>query len=257
LRESVSVGDDMAIIAHDDVRYSSPFHRHAEGQLLYAVSGVVSVTTERGTWVVPPNRAVWLPPNMEHRTSSPSAVQFRSLLIGGKGIDRLPGECMVIEVSPLLRELILKLNELAATDERREMAVSVIRMLLAELPFAPMQTLNLPMPEDRELARFCETVRGDLSDDLSIAEAAMALKMSRATFMRLFRRETGMSFGRWRQQARMLDALVLLAEGRGILDVAFECGYESPSAFSAAFRRSLGQSPRSYFRSIRNSAGAE
>ena len=85
----------------------------------------------------------------------------------------------------------------------------------------------------------------------------MALKMSRATFMRLFRRETKMSFGKWRQQARMLNALLLLAEGRSILDVALECGYESPSAFSAAFRRSLGQPPKSYFRSIRNSTGAE
>jgi AraC-like DNA-binding protein len=257
LRQGVSVGDDMAIIAHDDVRYSSPRHSHAEAQLLYAVSGVVSVTTERGTWVVPPNRAVWLPPNVEHTTSSHSAVRFRSLLIGGKGIDRLPSECMVIEVSPLMRELILKLNEFAATDERREMAAAVIRLLLAELPFTPMQALNLPMPKNRELVRFCEAVRGDLSGDLAIEDAAMALGMSRATFMRLFQRETGMSFGRWRQQARMLNALLLLAEGRSILNVALECGYESPSAFSAAFRRSLGQPPKSYFRSSRNSTGAE
>ncbi|QNH13089.1 MULTISPECIES: helix-turn-helix transcriptional regulator [unclassified Xanthomonas] len=247
MKDGVNVTDAIAVIAHDGPRYTSGKHRHAQAQLLYAISGVISVTTERGTWVVPPSRAVWLPPHMEHTTATHSGIRFRSLLIGGKDIAGLPDECMVVEVTPLLRELILKLAELAGKHASNDMAVAVIRLLLMELSFLPAQALNLPAPRHPGLTRLCEGVRGDPSGEMSIVEAAATLNMSRATFIRAFQRETGMSFGRWRQQARMLHALTLLADGRGILGIALECGYDSPSAFSAAFRRSLGRSPSDYF----------
>ncbi|NTF44960.1 AraC family transcriptional regulator [Agrobacterium rhizogenes] len=249
LQSGVSVTDDVAVIAHDDHRFSSPKHSHHQAQLLYAVSGVISLTTSSGTWVVPPSRAVWLPPNLEHVTTSHTSVQFRSLLIDAESDAALPKDCMVVEVTPLLRELILRLAELVGQPDRREMANGVIRLLLLELSFLPAQPLNLPMPTHAALAEFCEGMRKDLARELAIEQAASALHMSRATFMRLFQRETGLSFGKWRQQARMLKALALLAEGKSVLTVALECGYDSPSAFSAMFRRSLGRAPRDYFQS--------
>ncbi|WP_197701056.1 AraC family transcriptional regulator [Paracoccus aminovorans] len=248
LQAAQEVTDSVAVVSHDGQRYSSPRHTHPRAQLLYAIKGVISVTTDNGTWVVPPSRAVWLPANTEHETSSRSSVQFRCLMIDTGNIPNLPDECMVVDVTPLLRELILKLAELAAhREENRKMADAVVRLLLLELSFSPVRALNLPMPQHHELAQLCESARNDLPNRISIDTAASALHMSRATFMRLFQRETGMSFGRWYQQARMLNALSLLAEGRGILDVAFECGYDSPSAFSAMFRRSLGCAPSTYF----------
>ncbi|WP_267549171.1 helix-turn-helix domain-containing protein [Rhizobium rhizogenes] len=249
MQSGVSVTDDVAVIAHDDHRFSSPKHSHHQAQLLYAVSGVISLTTSSGTWVVPPSRAVWLPPNLEHVTTSHTSVQFRSLLIDAESDAALPKDCMVVEVTPLLRELILRLAELVGQPDRPEMANGVIRLLLLELSFLPAQPLNLPMPTHTALAEFCHWMRKDLARELSIEQAAQQLHMSRATFMRLFQRETGLSFGKWRQQARMLKALTLLAERKGILDVALECGYDSPSAFSAMFRRSLGRAPRDYFQS--------
>jgi AraC-like DNA-binding protein len=249
LQFGVSVTEDVAVITHDQHRFSSPRHSHRQAQLLYAVNGVISLTTDSGTWVVPPSRAVWLPPNLEHVTTSHASVQFRSLLIDTESNAALPKECMVVEVTPLLRELILKLTDLVGKPDGREMADAVIRLLLLELSFLPAQPLNLPLPKHVALAEFCNGIRDDLARELSIEQAALELHMSRATFMRLFQRETGLSFGRWRQQARMLKALTLLAEGRSILDVALECGYDSPSAFSAMFRRSLGRSPRDYFQS--------
>ena len=243
----VSVTEDVAVIAHDDHHFSSPKHSHHQAQLLYAVSGVISLTTGSGTWVVPPSRAVWLPPNLEHITTSHTSVQFRSLLIDVESHAGLPKDCMVVEVTPLLRELILRLAELVDKSDRREMADAVIRLLLLELSFLPAQPLNLPKPMHAALAEFCEGMCKDLARELSIEQAARQLHMSRATFMRLFQRETGLSFGKWRQQARMLKALALLAEGKSVLDVALECGYDSPSAFSAMFRRSLGRAPRDYF----------
>lgn len=244
-----SVTEDVAVIAHDQNRFSSPRHSHQQAQLLYAVNGVISLTTDSGTWVVPPSRAVWLPPNLEHTTASHTNVQFRSLLIDLESHATLPKECMVVEVTPLLRELILRLAGLVDKPERREMADAIIRLLLLELSFLPAQPLNLPMPRHASLAEFCDGMRNNLARELSIEQAARALHMSRATFMRLFQRETGLSFGQWRQQARVLKALTLLAEGKSILAVALECGYDSPSAFSAMFRRSLGRSPRDYFQS--------
>lgn len=249
LQFGVSVTEDVAVITHDQHRFSSPRHSHHQAQLLYAVNGVVSLTTDSGTWVVPPSRAVWLPPNLEHVTTSHASVQFRSLLIDVESNETLPKECMVVEVTPLLRALIIRLTELVGKSDRWEMADAVIRLLLLELNFLPAQPLNLPMPKHAGLAEFCDRMRKDLARELSIEQAAGALHMSRATLMRLFQRETGLSFGRWRQQARMLKALTLLAEGKSVLDVALECGYDSPSAFSAMFRRSLGRSPRDYFQS--------
>lgn len=249
LQFGVSVTEDVAVITHDQHRFSSPRHSHRQAQLLYAVNGVISLTTDSGTWVVPPSRAVWLPPNLEHVTTSHTSVQFRSLLIDTESNAALPKECMVVEVTPLLRELILRLADIVGKPDGREIADAVIRLLLLELSFLPAQPLNLPLPKHVALAEFCNGIRDDLARELSIEQAALELHMSRATFMRLFQRETGLSFGRWRQQARMLKALTLLAEGRSILDVALECGYDSPSAFSAMFRRSLGRSPRDYFQS--------
>ncbi|MGG6892908.1 MULTISPECIES: AraC family transcriptional regulator [Rhizobium] len=250
MRSGTRVTDAVAVISHDDHRFSSPKHSHPQAQLLYAVSGVISLTTDSGTWVVPPSRAVWLPPNLEHVTASHTSVQFRSLLIDIGDNDALPKACTVVEVTPLLRELILRLTNFAAKPDGQEMVEAVIRLLLLELTFLPAQPLNLPLPRHPALAAFCATMRDNLASASSIEEAAAALHMSRATLMRLFQRETDLSFGQWRQQARMLKALALLAEGRSILDVALECGYDSPSAFSAMFRRSLGRSPRNYFQSL-------
>lgn len=247
MKNGVSITNEIAVLAHDGHRFSGARHSHEQAQLLYAVSGVVSIKTEEGTWIVPPSRAVWLPPRLEHETSSRAGVQFRSLLIDTSGIHGLPEECMVVEITPLLRELILKFADLAETPGSRDRTEAVVRLFLMELSFQPAQPLSLPAPKQPDLARLCAKMREDLAVSIPIKEAAAMLHMSRATFMRLFRRETGMSFGHWRQQARMLDALVLLADGRSILEVALECGYSSPSAFSAMFRRSLGCPPSAYF----------
>ncbi|MCG6203486.1 helix-turn-helix transcriptional regulator [Rhodopseudomonas sp. HC1] len=247
MKQGLAVTDTIAVIVQDGPRYASPWHRHDRAQLLYAKSGVLSVTTADGTWVVPPSRAVWLPAHLEHATASHAGVRFRSLLIEAAGTPGLPDTCRVVEVTPLLRELILKLAALADRGDRKDMAEAVSRVLMMELSFLPTQALGLPLPRHAGLAALCETIRKDLARDMAVEEAASLLHMSRASFMRLFQRETGMSFGRWRQQARMQHALVLLAEGESIVDVAFGCGYDSPSAFSAAFRRTLGRSPSTYF----------
>ena len=119
--------------------------------------------------------------------------------------------------------------------------------MLHELSCLPVEPLNLPQPHHPELARLCDQLRQAPATPLTLEQAAATLHTSRASFMRRFRRETGMSFGRWRQQARLLHALTRLAAGQSVLAVALECGYDSPSAFAAMFRRTLGQPPSGYF----------
>ncbi|WP_322514501.1 helix-turn-helix transcriptional regulator [Rhodopseudomonas palustris] len=242
-----AVTDHVAVLSQDAPRFASLRHSHSQAQLIYAISGVVSVTTADGTWVVPPSRAVWVPAGIEHDTRSHSAVQFRALLVESSEAKGLPVVCTAIEVTPLLRELILRLAVIADAPGRKEFRCAVTQLLLLELARLPVEPLSLPTPSHAQLARFCDQIRGEPARSIALVDAARALHMSRASLMRLFQRETGMSFLRWRQQARLLHALSLLAEGQSVLNVALACGYDSPSAFSAMFRRSLGRSPSAYF----------
>lgn len=244
-----AVTDQIALFRQDaDQRFTCVSHTHAEAQLIYAVSGVVAVTTALGTWVVPPSRAVWVPAGIEHETRSHAAVQFRALLIDPAEAPGLPAACAVVAVTPLLRELILRLTALSETPGEAAFSAAVTRLLLLELAFLPVEPLGLPRPRHTALARFCAALADDPARALPLDEAAAALHMSRSSFMRLFQRETGLTFGHWRQQSRLLLALALLAEGQSVLTVALSCGYDSPSAFSAMFRRALGAAPSDYFR---------
>ncbi|MEN5248211.1 AraC family transcriptional regulator [Brucella pseudintermedia] len=236
----------LSALAQDDTSFAGPPHRHQDAQLIYARSGVVSVTTESGTWVVPPNRAVWVPPMVEHATRSHGPVQFRTIFVRSDAARSLPPSCGVVEVSPLLRELILRLVELQ-DQPVTSFVQRISELLLEELTFLPAEPLNLPMPLDQRFRNLCEALQAEPDTELSLDDAADRTGMSRRSFMRHFERETGMTYGRWRQQARLLAALPALAAGMPVVTVALDCGYQSASAFAATFKRSLGRSPASYF----------
>jgi AraC-like DNA-binding protein/mannose-6-phosphate isomerase-like protein (cupin superfamily) len=240
-------------IARDEaLGFDGRSHRHAMGQLIYAVSGVVSVTTEAGTWVMPPNRAVWVPAGVEHSTRSHGPVKFRALFVPAGADVGLPDQSSVTDVSPLLRQLILRAAESLVTPRSEIYAGRLCWLLLQELRTVPVLPLHLPAPQHPALAGLCARLRSEPALDFGLEAAAVQVGMSRRTFMRLFLAETGMTFGRWRQQARVLASLPMLASGKSILNVALDCGYQSPSAFSTMFRRLLAKSPREYFRQMEN-----
>ncbi|QWK81326.1 MULTISPECIES: AraC family transcriptional regulator [Brucella/Ochrobactrum group] len=240
----------VTAIAQDDTAFSRTSHRHEDAQLIYARSGIVTVSTKTGHWVVPPNRAVWVPAMIEHATRSHGPVEFRTLFIRPEAIETLPSICGVVEVSPLLRELILRMIELQVKAlNATPFAQRVCELLLEELTFLPTEPLNLPMPTSQRLSKLCFALEAEPNTTLSIEEAAAQSGMSRRSFMRHFERETGMTYGRWRQQLRMLKALPQLAAREPIVSIALDCGYQSASAFSATFKRSLGRLPSDYFNS--------
>jgi AraC-like DNA-binding protein len=223
-------------------------HGHERAQLLYAVSGTMRVTTSDGSWVVPPLRALWIPAAMRHEIRMCGAVAMRTLYIDPAAAPWSARDCAVIEVSPLLRELIL-----AAMAEPIEYATDgraglIMSLLLEELRRADTAPLRVPMPKDRRLLALCRALLERPESDLTLEAWAERAHASSRTLSRLFQRETGMSFGAWRQQVRLAEALSRLALGQSVALVARGLGYASASAFTAMFRRALGATPGLYLR---------
>jgi len=225
-----------------------PSHAHKRGQLLYAATGVVAVTTAGGSWVVPPRRALWIPPGVAHEVCMNGTVSTRSAYVRRETAARLglPGRCRVIEVSPLLHALLLEAVDLPAEYDLDGRDGRVMALLLDEIAAAPALPLNAPLPADPRLARLCRALLQAPALEIDIDAMAHKAGMSRRSFTRLFRAQTGMSFGLWRQQACLLAALTRLGRGEPVTRVAAELGYGSASAFAAAFRRALGVPPSRY-----------
>ena len=223
-------------------------HSHERGQVIYATSGVMRVGTAQGTWVVPPQRALWIPPGVRHEIRMSGAVAMRTLYIAANtAAAALPASCQVIEVSDLLRALILAAMEEPVDYDAGSRGEAVAQLLLHELRAVPALPLHLPLPQDARLQAVCRRLQEHLSDDVDIETLARAAAMSSRSLARLFQRETGMGFQAWRQQARLAEALARLSSGKPVALVASDLGYASPAAFTAMFRRSLGTTPGKYF----------
>jgi AraC-like DNA-binding protein len=222
-------------------------HRHLRAQLVHASAGVMTVTTAGGAFVVPPERGVWMPAGVEHRIDARTAVAMRTLYVAAAHTAGLPVEVCVVQVTPLLHELILAAvaggNHYPA-DSPQARVVAVILDQIRALPVAP---LSLPAPQDPRLRRVTAALHADPASALGLADWARLAGASERTLARLFEAETGMSFRAWRQQLRLLRALEQLAAGTPVTRVALDLGYESTSAFSAMFRRVLGTAPTRYF----------
>lgn len=224
-----------------------PPHRHLRHQLLYGVSGAMSVRVTEGEWIVPPLRAVWIPADTEHAVAARGPLAMRTLYLHPGTRADVPSGCRVVEVTPLLRELVVRAVERRELlrDDRRD--VRLVAMILDEMRTLPVTPVHLPQPRDPRLLRVTEALRREPADDRTLAAWAGVAGSSARTLARLFVAQTGMSFGQWRRQARLLAALEGLATGKSVKRVAIETGYASSSAFVAMFRRALGTTPARYF----------
>ncbi len=232
------------------VRYPDGFvldaHAHTWSQLLYASTGVMVVETERGSWVVPPLRAVWLKGNTVHRITMRGEVSMHTVYFDDRAGTPLAKTC-VVEVKPLLRELLVYCaarGKLDAHVPHEGRLAGLLVDLVAELETVP---LALPMPRDGRAVRVARAIKRDPGGDSTPAALARGAGASERTIERLFVHETGMTLGRWRKQARLLHALTLLAERMPVTEVALEVGYASPSAFISMFKDALGRTPSRYF----------
>jgi AraC-like DNA-binding protein len=218
-------------------------HTHRRGQLLHAAKGVIAVSTPHGAWVAPPERAVWIPEGTPHTTRTVGSVSTQSVMIAPGISASLGRTCRVIGVSPLLAVLLSEAVALPLAYDEEGRDGQVMRLLVMEIEHAPVMPLAVPFPAHSRLATLCQAFLERPDARSLIDDWADALAMNRRTFTRLFRRETGMSFVQWRQQACLAVALPLLAAGERVTSVALDLGYDSPASFSTMFRRALGVPP--------------
>ncbi len=224
-------------------------HTHQRGQFAYAACGVITVFTRQGNWVVPPQRAIWVPAGVPHEMSMNGPVTMLNTYVRQPAATRLglPAHCQVFGVSTLLRQLLLRARDVPALYAEGSREGYLMSLLLHEIADMPALSLNAPLHSEPRLARACQHLLAQPALDTGFDDMARQVGMSRRTFTRLFRQHTGISFVAWRQQACLMAAVVRLGNGEAITRVATDLGYSSPSAFTSVFRRVLGAAPSQYF----------
>lgn len=245
-RQNDPVGDGFAVRSLG-VTYSDGHrlerHTHPWGQLIYAVSGVMRVVTDEGAYLVPPTRAVWAPALTEHAITMKGRVAMRTLYIAPHVMGGLAPRVAVLEVRPLLRELILYLlaeQMIRDEDARGQRLVGLLADLIGE---AAPQDLWLPLPRDRRALALAEAIQATPDDRRGLGALAGDAGASLRTLQRLFAAQTGFSLDAWRQKARLVHAAAALATGAPVTTAALDCGYDSTSAFIASFKRQFGVTP--------------
>jgi AraC-like DNA-binding protein len=223
--------------------YETAPHRHARCQFSYASAGVMMVTSDRGVWVVPPDRALWVPAGMVHDVRMVSRVSTMTVWIDQAPALRMPNRCQVFNVSPLMRQLLEETVNFTAGAYAEARGRLITALLLNELEVLPRLPFRLPFPKNSKLATLCQNFLRNPTPHETIDDWSAALHVSRRTFTRLFRQETGLSFSNWRQHACLLAALPRLAAGESITSIAIDVGYNSPAAFATMFKRLQGVPP--------------
>jgi AraC-like DNA-binding protein len=225
-----------------------PAHRHRRSQLLFAERGTMVVETAQGTWMVPPSQAVWIPAGVSHGITMLGHVSTRSIYLDPTAAAGMPEQCQVVGVSPLLRELLIAAVDLPAEYEPDSRAGRIMGLLLDEVRVTEVLPLSLPMPAHASLATRCRRFIARPAARETIDLWCRDLAMSRRTFTRLFRAETGLAFTAWQRRACLLWALPRLLRGERVTTIAFDLGYSSPAAFATMFKQLVGSTPDIYRR---------
>jgi len=226
-------------------------HDHWRAQLFHIESGSVTVETDRGSFVVPPERALWMPSGVMHATIYHQRTTQRYLYFRPEIVSHLPRTPSVIRLSPLLHELIEAFMAYPRDYDVHGPAGRLAAVILDQLAAERAAPLHLPMPGSDRLRRAVTELVADPARGDSLAEVARRAALSEHSFERHFRSETGLSYRAWLRQARLMKAVEWLSLGASVGDVAHRLGYEGPSAFVAGFRKAFGVTPGRYFDEIR------
>ncbi len=241
------VDGPVVIVAagHHHGELASRPHHHARGQLFGSLRGLLSVGVENGVWIVPAIHAVWLPPHQLHSGRSHGPFHGWSAYVAEAACKDLPPRACTIRTSGLLREAVLRASTWAAGPLDAANA-RVAGVILDEIRSLPVEPLGLPLPQDARLQRIARALIADPADDRDLERWADWAAVSSRTLSRRFVSETGFHFTAWRQRARLMRSLEMLAAGLPVTTVALDLGYSTASAFIALFRRSFGETPAAY-----------
>lgn len=227
--------------------YDGYMHSHARAQFLYAASGSMRLTFNRGCWIIPPKRAVWLPAGYVHQTGGIGQLEMRTLYIDPV-IDfvSLPKAPRMLRVSSLLHELVLRVIAMPIEYDENDQDGRIVKTLLGEIDWNPIHPVSLPSLNDLRLQRVERGLLDRPGDPATLEQWAARLDISPRTFMRLVRKETELTFQRWRDQIRTFVAIPLLTDGTPLAEIADVLGYDTAWAFTAMFKRVTGKVPSQY-----------
>ncbi|MDR6640971.1 AraC-like DNA-binding protein/mannose-6-phosphate isomerase-like protein (cupin superfamily) [Luteibacter sp. 1214] len=236
----------FGVVAENLSPIETDFHRHRKAQLMMLVRGIASCEVESGLWTVPPQHAIWVPGGVLHNITIAGRLEGYTLFIDPAVTANMPAECCSIAVSPLLRELMIRSASFPLLYPEGGIESHVVTLLLDEIAAMPTGNLHLPMPTDARLRKIATMIMAAPADRGTMHSWAARAGLSERTMARILPRETGMSFGRWRQQIHLMLAVRWLGTGSTVQSVAERLGYESAGSFVTMFRKALGTSPGRY-----------
>jgi AraC-like DNA-binding protein/mannose-6-phosphate isomerase-like protein (cupin superfamily) len=237
--------DEKAAALYRD-RKEMDFHHHRKGELLLALRGVLTCEVEGGLWIVPPQSAIWVPGGVVHKFTATGTLECYVAFIDPSVESNLPSTCCALSTTPLLRELLIRSASLPMMYADGGIESHLVTLLLDEIAAAPIGNLHLPMPTDARLRKIVEMIAASPADRGTMETWARRVGMSERTLARVLASQTGMSFGRWRQQLHLMLAVRWLGAGASVQQVADDLGYESASSFVSMFRKNLGSPPARY-----------
>ncbi|PWC40943.1 helix-turn-helix transcriptional regulator [Azospirillum sp. TSO35-2] len=234
-------------VGADGTRAEVPDHRHRKGQLVVSLGGSVTCRVPTGLWMVPPHCGVWIPSGLAHSNRATATARLFFVYIE-PDVVALPDRCCTMSLSPLLREVILDLSDTLQADALRQ--ERLIGFLLGELPRMPVQRVHLPLSTEPRLTRIASALAQNPADRRTLAQWAEHVALSESSLARLVIKETGLTFGRWRQQMHLIVAIRELASGASVQNISADLGYESVTAFITMFKKALGKPPATYLKSV-------
>jgi AraC-like DNA-binding protein/mannose-6-phosphate isomerase-like protein (cupin superfamily) len=228
-----------------------PVHTHRKGQFILTLYGAVTCTAGDDIWIVPPNSGVWIPGGVPHSAKATWNARLIYLFIE-PGAVALPAQCCALALSPFIRESIGRLAQESAEYVPESHAGRLARVTLDELAGMPQQNFNLPVSSHPKVHAMAQALVSQPDDRSTLGEWAKRLALSERSMSRLLIKETGLTFGRWRQQLHLVVALRELASGKPVQNVAGALGYESVNAFITMFKKAMGSTPAQYFSQRKN-----
>jgi AraC-like DNA-binding protein len=238
---------DVFVLGDRHQSLETPWHSHERAQLIHVSEGVLTVRTKDGRWMVPPQRAVWVLPGTSHKIASKKSF-WLTTLYAKLGSNSIPKTSTVVSIDRLTDELLIAAAQFGPNYPLRGPEERLIAVLLDRLPELPVSPLFLPEPRDPKLKRITDRLIATPARQGTLAELAASAHLTERTAARLFVRETGLTFGQWRQQLRLLTALEELGAGASVTAAALNVGYHDVSSFITAFKQVVGKTPSKCFR---------
>lgn len=224
------------------------WHSHDRIQLIHTLTGVIRIQTHEGIWIIPPGRGVWIPAHKPHALLSSGDVKARGVFIEDTLQHDIQNQCRVVAIPALLRELMSSAMDIQNEIQPESRNERLLQLILDEVRLLPALAFNLPDPQSPKLQQLCQRIKENLALEWSLEESAQQLHISSKTLARHFQKETGLHFSHWVRQAKLMQAMIDLAMNKPVLNVALDLGYESPSAFSAMFKRETSMTPSDYLK---------